>query len=125
MQLVHYWRLSRSITPIRPTPLLTALYTDGVLYFIATITVRLWAGFTVVFADPTFWYMTVVIDLATTSTFISRIFLHLAKVSSRSRYGDESTFPSLQTTASFHVGQRTAPAPADTWMEMERSRADH
>lgn len=47
MQLAHYWKLSRAITPVRITPLLNALYTDGVLYFIATITVRLWAGLVV------------------------------------------------------------------------------
>ncbi|KIM31600.1 hypothetical protein M408DRAFT_327095 [Serendipita vermifera MAFF 305830] len=120
MQLVHYWRLSRMIAPARPTPLLTALYTDGVVYFIATITVRLWAGLVVVFLDPTLWYMTVVIDLSTTSTFISRIFLHLNQVSAKSHCGNMSSVPQFDTTAS--VQNKPPSIPVDSWMEMETYR---
>ena len=44
MQLNHYWGMSRAIEPVQLTPLLATLYTDGVIYFVATITVRVWGG---------------------------------------------------------------------------------
>lgn len=47
MQLHHYWRVSGSIEPVRVSPLLTALYTDGVYYFVATVAIRIWAGMVV------------------------------------------------------------------------------
>jgi hypothetical protein len=53
MQLLHYWKLSRVITPMKHTPLLAALYTGGVLYFIALISVRVWAGL-IVSTSPSF-----------------------------------------------------------------------
>ena len=41
---MHYWKLSRAISPVRPTTFIITLYTDGVLYFIGIISVRVWAG---------------------------------------------------------------------------------
>lgn len=57
--------------------------------------------------------MTVVVDLATSSTLISRVILHLGKVSAQSQNG---TFPTFETTATL---PRTALGPEDSWMEMD------
>ena len=43
-QLYYYWRLHRVIAPAQPTRLLAAMHVDGVIYFFATITVKLSAA---------------------------------------------------------------------------------
>ncbi|CAG8572534.1 3315_t:CDS:2 [Acaulospora colombiana] len=83
----------------RPRTVSYTLYTDGVLWFLGMIVVRLWAGLTVrtrslypfkvltlclqvIVAPPTYWWMTVTTDVALTSIFVSRMVLHLRVVAS-------------------------------------------
>lgn len=97
MQVAHYWRLSRAIAPVQPTPLLMALYRDGVLYFAAAFTLQIWAGLMVVLLDPTFWYLTMALDLSLTSTFISRMVLHLNQVAFQVRKETSTTLHHIST----------------------------
>lgn len=133
MQLRNYWVLSRAVRSSQLTPLLRALYTEGVLYFVATISVRIWAGLVVspfpsliepflnhlqfAFLDPTYWPMTIVVDLTTGSTFISRIMLHLSKVSSKR---DDEFTSIIGTTIALAVDNRRR--SSTTWMEMDLPR---
>ncbi|KIM31597.1 hypothetical protein M408DRAFT_6720 [Serendipita vermifera MAFF 305830] len=97
MLVAHYWRLSRAIAPVQPTPLLMALYRDGVLYFAAAFTLQIWAGLMVVLLDPTFWYLTMALDLSLTSTFISRMVLHLNQVAFQVRKETSTTLHHIST----------------------------
>ncbi|KIM24562.1 hypothetical protein M408DRAFT_232859 [Serendipita vermifera MAFF 305830] len=83
MLLFHYWRLGRTLAPVKPTPLFLALYSDGVLYFAAILSLRLWEGFIIALLDMTYWPMTLVIDLTSSSALISRMVLRLNKIANR------------------------------------------
>ncbi|KIM31596.1 hypothetical protein M408DRAFT_317851 [Serendipita vermifera MAFF 305830] len=122
MQLVHYWRLSRALAPVQPSHLLKTLYTDGVIYFAGTVTLRLWAGLVVIFLDPTYWYMTVILELALSSAFVSRMVLHLNQVAFQVPKGN--TLPSNGISTLQLVEPQP---PVDLWMEMkfQPSRQSH
>lgn len=122
MQLVHYWRLSRALAPVQPSHLLKTLYTDGVIYFAGTVTLRLWAGLVVIFLDPTYWFMTVIFELALSSAFVSRMVLHLNQVAFQVPKGN--TLPSNGISTLQLVEPQP---PVDLWMEMkfQPSRQSH
>ncbi|PVF97308.1 hypothetical protein CPB86DRAFT_815597 [Serendipita vermifera] len=121
LQLFHYWRIRRAISPVKPAPLLQTLYTDGVLWFLGMIVVRLWAGLTVIIAPPTYWWMTVATDVALTSIFISRMVLHLRVIASptgtlvnggatrsRSRYSGDPVFTAATISTATKPASSTA-----------------
>lgn len=64
-----------------------------------------------VFLDPTYWWMTVVFDVVTTSTFISRICLHLSKVSS-TNYEESVIIPNVDVVIAF--ANKPPPGPTDS-----------
>ncbi|KIM19378.1 hypothetical protein M408DRAFT_13493, partial [Serendipita vermifera MAFF 305830] len=76
--LFHYWKLSRRLAPVKPTPLFLTLYSDGVLYF----------GAIIALLDMTYWPMTLVIDLTTSSALISRMVIRLNKIANRGPLDD-------------------------------------
>lgn len=47
IELFYYWRLQRMVAPARLTKLLSAMYLDGVSYFVATFSIKLGAAFVV------------------------------------------------------------------------------
>lgn len=114
MQLAHYWNISRALSPVRPTLLLTTLYRDGVIYFMAIVTLRVWAGLVIAILDPSYYYMTMVLDLGLSATFISRLVLHLNKVYLHDRNRAAFSTCGVTTTVSFGMPCQ----PADRHIEM-------
>lgn len=79
-------------SPVGSTPVMHALYADGVIYFVAVVSLRICTSLTFVLADQSYWYLSPVAEYALTSTCLSRLFLHLRRVAKDRDHPNDSAF---------------------------------